>query len=95
MKKNQYSLKEAMDEMFKESGMKKKILSLRSKDLWIDTMGDFIGKYTKEVFLKDHAIYVCLTSAELREELSFSKTKIIASLNENLKEVLISEIYFI
>jgi len=56
---------------------------------WKNLMGNGVNSYTKEVVLKGTTLYVALTSAVLREELSYGKQKIIKMINEELgKEVL-------
>ena len=95
MKKNLYSLKEALMEVFDEHGMKKKMLSLKSKDLWREIMGNHINKYTQKVFLKDQILYISLSSPALKQELNFSKEKIIERFNEKLERNFIIDIRFI
>ncbi|MBT8265374.1 MAG: DUF721 domain-containing protein [Bacteroidia bacterium] len=55
---------------------------------WKSLLGKGVNQYTTKVYLKDHTLYVNLSSSVLREELSYGKEKIIAMLNEALgKEV--------
>lgn len=59
---------------------------------WKDLMGNGVNTYTKEVILKGSILYVTLTSAVLREELSHGKQKIIAMLNEELRKDVVNEL---
>jgi hypothetical protein len=55
-------------------------------------MGNGVNSYTKEVVLKGSTLYVSLTSAVLREELSYGKQKIIAMINEELRKEVVTAI---
>jgi len=59
---------------------------------WKALMGNGVNSYTKEVVLKGSTLYVSLTSAVLREELSYGKTKIITMINEELRKEVVTEI---
>lgn len=55
---------------------------------WKNLMGNGVNNYTEEVLLKRTTLYVKLSSAVLRNELSYGKDKIIRMINEELgKEV--------
>ena len=43
------------------------------RDAWISLMGNGVNNYTKNITLKGSVLYVELTSAVLREELSHGK----------------------
>lgn len=55
---------------------------------WKNLMGNGVNNYTEEVLLKRDTLYVKLSSAVLRNELSYGKDKIIKMINEEMgKEV--------
>lgn len=55
---------------------------------WKNLMGNGVNNYTEEVLLKRTTLYVKLSSAVLRNELSYGKDKIIRMINEEMgKEV--------
>ena len=62
------------------------------QEAWKSLMGNGVNSYTKEVVLKGTALYVSLTSAVLREELSYGKQKIIKMINEELRKEVIKEV---
>jgi hypothetical protein len=62
------------------------------QEAWKSLMGNGVNSYTKEVVLKGSTLYVSLTSAVLREELSYGKTKIITMINEELRKEVVTEI---
>jgi hypothetical protein len=71
-----------------QSGMDK----IDVEKAWKDLMGNGVNTYTKEVVLKGTTLYVTLTSAVLREELSYGKQKIISMLNEELRKDVVKEL---
>jgi hypothetical protein len=71
-----------------QNGMNK----IDAANAWKNVMGSGVNSYTKNILLKGTTLYVELTSAVLREELSYGKTKIIKILNEELKSEFITEI---
>jgi hypothetical protein len=59
---------------------------------WKSLMGNGVNSYTKEVVLKGTTLYVALTSAVLREELSYGKQKIIKMINDELGKEVVKEV---
>ncbi|MFT5754337.1 MAG: hypothetical protein ACI9FW_001314 [Flavobacterium sp.] len=67
-----------------DSGMDK----VDVEQAWKNLMGTGVNNYTDEVLLKRETLYVKLSSAVLRNELSYGKDKIIKMINEEMgKEV--------
>jgi hypothetical protein len=62
------------------------------QEAWKSLMGNGVNSYTKEVVLKGSTLHVSLTSAVLREELSYGKTKIITMINEELGKEVITDV---
>ena len=69
-----------------------KFSHLDAEQAWKSLMGNGVNSYTQEVILKGTTLYVKLTSAVLREELSYGKQKIIAMLNEELRKDIIKDL---
>jgi hypothetical protein len=59
---------------------------------WKNLMGNGVNNYTREVVLKGSVLYVSLTSAVLRQELSYGKQKIIAMINEELRKDVVTDL---
>ena len=62
------------------------------QEAWKSLMGNGVNSYTKEVVLKGTTLYVSLTSAVLREELSYGKQKIVKMINEELGKEVIKDV---
>lgn len=71
-----------------QSGMDK----IDVQEAWKSLMGNGVNSYTKEVVLKGSTLYVVLTSAVLRQELSYGKDKIIKMINEELGKEVVSDV---
>ena len=75
-------LKQFISQNKLEAGMD--IVNVR--DAWKDIMGNGVNNYTTEIQLKGTTLYVALSSAVLREELSYGKDKIMKMINEELRK---------
>ena len=64
------------------------------REAWRQLMGNGVNNYTTEILLKGSILYVALSSAVLREELSYGKEKIIKMINEELRKEIITDLIF-
>jgi len=92
--KNDYSLAEAMQAMLQEYRLGSQLNEMRVKTLWADLMGKTINTYTSQIAVRKGVLYISISSAALRHELSYGKDKIRDLLNaelgvEYIKEVVI------
>lgn len=71
-----------------EQGLNK----VNAQKAWEELMGNGVNSYTSGVRLEGTTLYVFLTSAVLREELSHGKSKIKDMLNEALGKDMIKKI---
>ncbi|PZR22261.1 MAG: DUF721 domain-containing protein [Flavobacterium psychrophilum] len=81
-------LKQFMQENKLQPGMDK----IDVREAWKNLMGNGVNNYTREIMLKGTTLYVELTSAVLREELSYGKAKIIKMINEELKREVVKDV---
>jgi hypothetical protein len=81
-------LKQFMQENRLQTGMDK----IDVREAWKNLMGNGVNNYTREIMLKGTTLYVELTSAVLREELSYGKAKIVKMLNEELKREVVKDV---
>ena len=89
---NESSISEVLQQFIQvnklESGMDK----IDVEQAWKSLMGNGVNSYTQEVILKGSTLYVKLTSAVLRQELSYGKDKIIKMLNEELRKDVVTNL---
>ncbi len=62
------------------------------RQAWKTLMGNGVNTYTRHIVLKGATLYVELTSAVLREELSYGRHKIISMINEELGREVVREV---
>lgn len=78
------SLEEVLHEITAQRNLAKGLNTLRVKQLWGETVGQHVMQYTLDISLRGSTLYVHLSSAPLREELSFGKEKILKHINNAL-----------
>lgn len=88
------SLQEVLKVILDENNLNKGLNKIKIKEIWAEQMGNGVNKYTEKISLSGQTLTIQLTSSVLREELSYSKEKIIQMLNESLGADLISTIKF-
>jgi predicted nucleic acid-binding Zn ribbon protein len=93
-KTNDQSLKEVLQAFLNTNDkVKNKLFLAKIKDFWQSRMGPSITRYTTEIELKKHKLYLVIASAPLRQELSMSKEKIKDMINEMLGENFVEEVF--
>ena len=81
-----------LSEIIKTNKLEPGLNQVSVEDAWRNTMGNGVNTYTRNIILKNSTLYVELTSAVLREELSYGKEKIIKIINEELGRDVISAV---
>lgn len=89
---NENTIGDVLKFIIKENKLQGGIDEISVKDAWKSMMGNGVNSYTKSVVLKNSTLYVELTSAVLREELSYGKKKIIEMINEELRRDVIKDV---
>jgi predicted nucleic acid-binding Zn ribbon protein len=82
-RKNTQSISEVLKDFFEDNAeLYEKMLEIRIQRGWKEILGPMILQYTRNVYIKNHVLYVSLTSSVLRSELTFSREKLVKSLND-------------
>lgn len=89
---NENSIGDVLKFIIKENKLQGGIDEISAKEAWKAIMGNGVNSYTKSVVLRNATLYVELTSAVLREELSYGKNKIIEMINEELRRDVIKDV---
>jgi predicted nucleic acid-binding Zn ribbon protein len=93
-RRNTQPIGAVLGEVLKLQRLDTRLNEVRALNAWTDVLGAAIGKYTTEKYIKNGVLYVKLSSAPLRSELSMLREKLIRSLNENIGAETIKEIRF-
>jgi hypothetical protein len=91
---NESSISDVLQQFIQVNRLEAGMDKIDVEQAWKNLMGNGVNSYTQEVILKGTTLYVKLTSAVLREELSYGKQKIITMLNEELRKEVVKDLVF-
>ena len=94
MKRDEQNIKDVIGSFLKTSRLSGKLANQKIIDGWEKIMGKMIAKHTKQISIYDKKLYLHLDSAPLKQELFYSREKIVQMLNEEAGEEVIKEIVF-
>ena len=86
------SLGDVLKEFIQTNNLQKGMDKIDVRDAWARLMGNGVNNYTRNIMLKNEVLYVELTSAVLREELSYGKEKIVKMINEELGREVVKDV---
>jgi len=89
---NESSISEVLQQFIQVNKLEAGMDKIDVEQAWKSLMGNGVNSYTQEVVLKGSTLYVKLTSAVLRQELSYGKDKIIKMLNEELRKDIVTNL---
>ena len=93
IKKNDKKINLVLSEaLLKNKRLNKGFIQHKIKDIWLEKMGNRINSYTEKMYFNKGKLSITITSAPLRQELHFSKDKIISMLNKALCMEAIQEV---
>lgn len=81
---NEETLGEVIQKLLKAYGLEDGYVGAEIIQLWENMMGPAIARRTKKLELKKGVLMVHITSAALRQELSYGKEKIAEQINQKL-----------
>ena len=82
---NQSTIGDVLKHIIQDNKLQPGMDQIDVREAWKNLMGNGVNYYTKNVVLKGTTLYVELSSAVLREELTHGKSKIVSMINEELK----------
>ncbi len=92
-RRNSQRIGEAIHDFFAQHPeLRKRILETRIKNGWGDLLGSHILQYTHNIYVREGVLYVSVTSAALRSELTICRERLVKSLNEYAGDTVIREI---
>ena len=89
---NNLELKNLINTFLKKNKLEKGLLNIEVKKAWFDLMNNGVANYTSDVSLRNKTLYIKLSSAALKEELSYGKEKLIKLINEKLEDDIVEKI---
>ncbi len=95
MRKNiETTLGEAIKAYLKAMGLDRKLKENQLVNSWEETLGKAVANSTERMYINNRVLFVQLNSSIIRQELQMMKTALIARLNQNVGEQIISDIVF-
>lgn len=93
-RKNTEQIGDVIMQFLRSEGLETPLNQYRLIEAWKDVLGQGIGKYTGEMFIKNQTLHVHIKSSVLKQDLMMSRSNIIKRLNEYVKANVITEIIF-
>jgi hypothetical protein len=92
---NEQTLKEVISELLSAYKLEGKLKEVRLINSWETVLGNPVAKYTSRIYIQKQTLFVELTSAALKQELSYAKSKLIDLLNKESGHLVINDIVFL
>jgi predicted nucleic acid-binding Zn ribbon protein len=89
---NDRSLGDAIREFLHSYHLEDKLNETKVIQSWGKVVGPMVEKHTEGLYIKNRILFVKVDSPALRQELSFSRSKIVGELNEEVKANVIEDI---
>lgn len=89
------SLGDAIEQMLKTYKLKSKLQEAQLVDCWADIVGKMIEKHTRDIQLKNKKLFIKLDSPVVRQELTYSRSKIMEKVNLALGGNFVEEVILI
>ncbi|MBI1226785.1 MAG: DUF721 domain-containing protein [Bacteroidetes bacterium] len=89
---NQQQLKDVLKGLVDDLRWKEPLNEAKVRQVWKDKMGTTINSYTMDINLRKGKLYITLTSAPLKQELSYEREKIMSMMNSELGGSFVTEV---
>ncbi len=83
-----------IDEAMAKAGLTESLNGQRAAAAWVDVVGTAINRYTTRRYVDHGVLHVYMTSAPLKNELSFNRDRLISAINNMVGADVISDIQF-
>ena len=91
---NDRPLGEVLREFLNTYNLERKLNETRLIHAWEKVVGPLVAKYTHKMYIRNRVLFVKVESPALRTELSFSRSRIVRTLNEEAGATVIEDIVF-
>lgn len=83
-----------IDEAIERAGLTDTLNEQRAAAAWIDVVGPAINRYTTRRYVDKGVLHVYMTSAPLKNELSFNRDRLITAINRVVGTDVINDVQF-
>ena len=93
MRKSQtQNISEIISVIMKQNGLDEKLAEVRAIKSWEELLGITVARYTKNLYIKNHTLYVSLNSSIVRNEIMMIRDELIKKINEKAGRKIIDKI---
>ena len=92
MSDNIQSLGEALGQFSQQKKIKNSVNEVRLLVFWKELMGNLVNKHTEKIYLKNKSLFIKVGPDALKNELLYSREKIIEKINAEFKFELVKKI---
>lgn len=89
---NEQSIKDVISELFAVNHMDTKLKEVQLVNNWEKLVGNLIARNTEKIYISHGKLFLHISSAPLRTELAYSKTKLIEVVNAEAGVKLIDDV---
>lgn len=89
---NEASLREAMERMVYQFGLREKLDEQAIASLWDELAGGMVAKHTVAVKLRKGKLRIKVDSAPLRQELTFMRESLLKTINTRLGRPVVEQV---
>jgi predicted nucleic acid-binding Zn ribbon protein len=94
-RKNEVTLKQAIDKLIDAYKLRGKFNELKLRDTWEEVVGEHIAKHTKKIKIKDYKLYVKVDSPVVKQELMFMRSRLLSLINRKFNYKIVDEIIIV
>lgn len=91
---NEKKISQVFHELLRAYGISRQYDEYRLKSEWENVVGKSIAEQTLSLVIEKEVLFVKLKSPSLRQELAYTKTRLMHALNKSVGKELIREIVF-
>lgn len=91
-KTNTEKIDKVMEAAFRQMGISHRMKEMRVINMWHEIIGTNIARCTKSINIYNRVLFITMTSATVKNELSMLKTAIVDAVNNKAGEKLIDDI---
>jgi hypothetical protein len=92
---NEQTLKELIEQLLENYKLQDGITRAKLVGSWEKIAGKYIAGQTEKIYIKNGILYIKIKSPALKHELSFAKSKLVATLNKSIGQDFIKEVVFL
>lgn len=89
---NEQTIKEVISELIEQNHMKGKLAEVNVINNWENLVGPMIAKQTEKIYFAKNKLFIHITSPPLRQELNYTRSRIVQLVNEFVGQDLIEDV---